>query len=803
MNIKPSDISLKKRFPRNFWMLTGILMAVTIISTLILSPGLMVMHITYELGDIADKNIKATSDFFVEDKAATRLQRETARDSVLTVYDYDKAMADKLERKIKAAFLVPRSVFDQPPQAEADSNSKEIQTLESKIQRPADRHAEILRLKPEFESTIGIPVDSGAYKILENEKFSEKTSNLIISILSQILGNGVVANKDLLLQENDKGIVLKTIGTDSEMVVRNLKQFYGLDQAKSMARIVGEPVLKNIDYTIVNLIVDFTQRLILPNITPNRSETEKRKIQAESSVNPILYKIQQGEMILREGERVTPLHLVKLNALKEQTGKKQAITKAFGTGLIIFALMTITYLIHLKYQRKILHYQNKNLFFIGSVVIIFLLILQFVASLAQTLAPESSLFISPASVFYSIPLAAGPMTICQFLGFNIAFPFAIVLSLISAIIFENSYEMCLYFLLNGIMGAFWVQNCKERKGFIKAGVKLGLLNILLTTIIDIYMIDFSGFKLPWDWTFAFAGGVVAGIITAGLTPLMELMFGYTTDSSMLELANLDQPLLRRLMLEAPGTYHHSVIVGSLVEAAASEIGANPLLAKVCGYYHDIGKLKNPMYFIENQKDGKNIHNKLAPSMSCLILTSHVKNGIELAREKKIGQQIIDAINQHHGTTLISFFYNKAKQQAKEDQVVNMDNFRYPGPKPQTRETALVMLADVVEAASRTLENPTPALIQGLVAQLINKLFSDNQLDECPLTLKDLNNIARSFNKILNGIYHHRIEYPDKLVPGESKEKNENTDRQPANPAETVPEPDTEEGPNTLKRLGQS
>jgi cyclic-di-AMP phosphodiesterase PgpH len=247
-------------------------------------------------------------------------------------------------------------------------------------------------------------------------------------------------------------------------------------------------------------------------------------------------------------------------------------------------------------------------------------------------------------------------------------------------------------------------------------------------------------------------------------PLMEMAFGYTTKSSLLELANLDQPILRRLMLEAPGTYHHSVIVGSMAEAAASEIGANPLIAKVSGYYHDIGKLKNPLYFIENQRDGKNIHNKLAPSMSCLILTSHVKNGVEIAREKKLGQQITDAITQHHGTTLISFFYEKAKKLQK-DQVVNIDDFRYPGPKPQTRETALVMLADVVEAAARTLEQPTPSRIQGLVQQLINKLFSDHQLDECPLTLKDLNNIAKSFNKILSGIYHHRIEYPDVQPPG--------------------------------------
>ena len=793
MNTKPSDISLKKRFSSNFWILSGILLTVTLLSTLILSPTLVVRHTPYKIGEIADKNIKAATDFFVEDKNATRQQREIARSSILTVYDYDKSLSDTLVREINKAFDQPRSIFK--PARPADESTNE--------QKPDKIHNKILDVKPEFEKTIGLPVNNGAYKILVNEKFSENISALITNILSKILKNGVVTNKDLLLRENNKGIVLKTIGSDAEMVVHNLKHFYGLDQAKTMVRIIGEPILKDIDYTVVNLIVDFTQRLIQPNITLNRSETEKRKVDAESLINSTLYKIQRGEMILREGERVTPLHLLKLHALREQTGKKQALEKGIGTALIIFALLTITYLIHLKYQRKILHYQNKNLFFIGSVVILFLLILQFFASLAQSLTPGAPVSISPASVFYSIPLAAGPMTICQFLGFNIAFPFAIVLSLISAIIFENSYEMCLFFLLNGIMGAYWVQNCKEHKGFIQAGVKIGLLNVLLATIVDIYMIDFSGFKLLWDWVFAFSGGILAGIITAGLTPLMELTFGYTTDSTLHELANLDQPLLRRLMLEAPGTYHHSVIVGSLVEAAASEIGANPLLAKVCGYYHDIGKLKTPLYFIENQRDGKNIHNKLAPSMSCLILTSHVKNGIELAKEKKIGQDILDAINQHHGTTLINFFYNKAKQQAKEDQVVNIDNFRYPGPKPQTRETALVMLADVVEAASRTLEQPTPAKIQGLVQQLFNKLFSDNQLNECPLTLKDLHNIARSFNKILNGIHHHRVEYPDKLTPGESKGKNGHTNRQQTNATQNIDSADTENSPSTLKRLGQS
>ena len=298
------------------------------------------------------------------------------------------------------------------------------------------------------------------------------------------------------------------------------------------------------------------------------------------------------------------------------------------------------------------------------------------------------------------------------------------------------------------------------------------------------------------------GGIGAGVVTAGIAPLVEIAFDYTTDIKLLELANLDHPILRKLMIEAPGTYHHSVIVGSMVEAAASEIGANPLLAKVCGYYHDIGKIKKPMYFIENQTNGKNRHDKLAPSMSSLILIAHIKNGVEIARENKLGQDIIDSIRQHHGTSFISFFYEKAKKQKGKD-AVNIDDFRYPGPKPMTKEAALVMLADVVEAASRTLDNPTTSRIQGLVQNLINKIFSDGQLENCELTLKDLHNIAKSFNNILSGIYHHRIEYPEKLVLHNGKGANGSSDRQQAKQAQDISEKDKANGTGHIKRLGLS
>ncbi len=379
--------------------------------------------------------------------------------------------------------------------------------------------------------------------------------------------------------------------------------------------------------------------------------------------------------------------------------------------------------------------------------------------------------VSSSSMTFGIPLASGAMTICLFMGLEIAVPFGMVTAICTAVIFQNRFEIFTYFLLNSLMAAYWMQNCRERKVFITAGAKLGLLNILLATATHAYIGSSWDMNLFCDWGFAFIGGITAGIVTAGIAPLLEITFGYTTDITLLELANLEQPILRRLMLEAPGTYHHSVIVGSMVEAAASEIKANPLLAKVCGYYHDIGKVKKPLYFIENQTDGKNRHDKLAPSMSSLILISHVKEGVEMAKKYRLGQVITETIRQHHGTSLISFFYEKAKQ-IKGEENVKIEDFCYPGPRPQTKEAGLVMLADVVEAASRTLENPTPSRISGLVNKLINKIFSNGQLDDCELTLKDLHNIGKSFNKILNGIYHHRIEYPD----SDKKEVKEKTEK---------------------------
>ncbi len=259
-------------------------------------------------------------------------------------------------------------------------------------------------------------------------------------------------------------------------------------------------------------------------------------------------------------------------------------------------------------------------------------------------------------------------------------------------------------------------------------------------------------------------------MTIGTLPFLENAFGITSAVKLLELSNPNQLLLRKLMLDAPGTYHHSIIVGNLAEAGAEAVGADSLLARVGANYHDIGKLKRPYFFIENQLTSDNPHDKLSPTLSALIITSHVKDGLEIAQEHRLPSSITAFIAQHHGTSLLSFFYNKAMDESSEKKA-DETTYRYEGPKPQTRETAIVMLADCAEAAVRSMPNPTAGKIEGLIRQIIKDKLADGQLDECDLTLKDLDKVALAFSRVLTGIFHTRIEYPDKLKELERKDSN--------------------------------
>ncbi len=777
-------------------------MLLIVISTfvILLDPSLVVRRHAYRLGDIADTDIKAREDFFIEDKAATEASRQQAMDQVLTVYDHDPRIVGQLADNVRKVFGDMQQIIINHDAGKAGSAGTGSVQAAVPGELKLSFENELLSQKQAFESQLGIEINQGAFKLLIADNFSQAIADRIIKILYDIHVNGVVANKDILLKEGDKGITIRNVVSQMEKTTTALKQYFGPDQARIMVRVVAEPLVKDMNYNLVNLIVDICQRMVTPNITLNRNETELRKEQALSGIKPIMYKFKAGEMLVREGQRIGADQMNILHALDRQDEKRHVHSTALGAALVVMAFMLMVYVLYIRNPRQATMNTKRNMMFSLIVLMMVFLIAKMSFFFSAMHSSEFPFTISSTSIVYAIPAAAGAMLVCIFLGFDIALPFNLVASVCLSFLFGNRIEIFVFFLISGGLGAFWVQQCRERKVFITAGLKLGLLNAAVATSVSIYTSNDLSLKLIADMALAFSGGVASAIITVGVAPLMEMAFHYTTDITLLELANLDRPLLRRLMLEAPGTYHHSVIVGSLVEAAAAEIGANPLLAKVCGYYHDIGKVKKPLYFIENQSNGKNKHDKLAPSMSSLILIAHIKDGIEIAKKYKLGQSIFETIQQHHGTSLISYFFNKAKQ-LKGSEAVKTDDFRYPGPRPQTTEAGLVMLADVVEAASRTLENPTPARIQGLVQHLINKIFSDGQLDNCELTLKDLHSIAKSFNKILNGIHHHRIEYSEAPTKENGKSKYGHSDRQSAEKSAHKEKGDPEESPSHLKRLG--
>jgi putative nucleotidyltransferase with HDIG domain len=308
-------------------------------------------------------------------------------------------------------------------------------------------------------------------------------------------------------------------------------------------------------------------------------------------------------------------------------------------------------------------------------------------------------------------------------------------------------------------GVYFVKGVRRRSQVLAAGLIAGVAELIGICGMGLLNLLEPGVFLR-DGAWGVASGILSSAVVMLVLPVFESLFELTTNVTLLELSDLNHPLLRSMVLKAPGTYHHSLIVGNLSEAASDAIGANSLLARVGAYYHDIGKIEKSEYFSENESDKKSHHEGLAPSMSALIITSHVKDGVELAKKHKLNNTIMDFIAQHHGTGLIYYFYQRALEKAADENALEEEGFRYPGPKPQTKEAAIVLLADSVEAASRVLEDPTPARIKSLVQKIINNKFIDSQLDECELTLKDMHKIAESFVRILTGIFHSRVEYPD-------------------------------------------
>jgi len=357
-----------------------------------------------------------------------------------------------------------------------------------------------------------------------------------------------------------------------------------------------------------------------------------------------------------------------------------------------------------------------------------------------------------------IPFCIIPMlSTILFNELRVSLLLSVAASFTIASISGNNFYLGLGFLISGIFSSILVFGARKRSVIIRAGVVTGIIQAMTLFIMQ----DFQ-LVHPQSYLILLANGIICSIIVLGSLPVFEYLFKTVTNISLLELTDSSHPLLQRMVMEAAGTYNHSLVVGNLSDAACQAVGANGLLARIGSYYHDIGKLSKPEYFSENQilvEDSKK-HDTLKPTMSKLVIMNHVKEGVDLAKKYKLNPRIIEFIQEHHGNSLVYYFYRKALENLEEKEELNQEGFRYPGPKPKSKESAICLLADSVEAASRALKDPNPNSIEELVHKVINNKFIDGQLDECDLTLRDLEKIAAVFKRILSGIYHSRITYPD-------------------------------------------
>jgi putative nucleotidyltransferase with HDIG domain len=756
---------------------TLLMVLLALLMTMIIIPKGGFVPDYYATGDIAVRDIKAPKDLLIPDLELTEKKRIEAEEAILPLYDYDPRAGRELADRLV-----------QVGRAFRDGKTKGI-SAES--------------LAKEVEILLGVAINDQELAALAELAATPEVLPAFTSALLRGMDGMAVGNLQLFTADRERGVVIRDLQARTEKATTEAIDVSGpgkaLDRLKEEIRLL--PGLSNRQKHNLTGII---QKLFRPNLTFNKNETDTRKLQAREAIKPVLFQVKQGEMIVREGERVSEEQIKKLRGLRDQGRDYNTFRTAAG---LLLCLLLLLFTGHHFARRNIRKYRLRNrdlVFLAGTFLGLFILVKLsiFLAGAVETAFP----YINSSTYYYIFPFAVGAMLVRIVLNSEVALVFAIISALSLGVLFGNNLFIALFALVGSLTGAHWVRQCMERTSLYRAGLRLSLVNVLL--IFGIHLMA----GLPFDIQFIFkmgfglAGGIVCAVIVTGTIPLVESLFKYTTDIKLLELANLNTPVLRELMIQAPGTYHHSIIVGNLVEAGAEAINANPLLARVAAYYHDIGKIKKPLYFIENLGSQENRHDKLAPSMSALILMAHVRDGAEMARESGLGEPLVDIIRQHHGTSLIKFFYERAQQ--KKDVQIDERDYRYPGPKPQTREAALIMLADAVEAASRTLGEPTPARIQGMVQKIINNIFIDGQLDECELTLKDMHNIAKSFNRILAGIFHHRIDYPEPAFKERERDparrKNgEDSHRESAKEAQGPNPLPEKSGAEDLKRLGMS
>jgi hypothetical protein len=729
---------------------------------LILNPSSRMPSLSYSIGDFATTDIKANRDYLITDKVATKELREEAANKIPAVYDLDVNAQVNLFDRIDSAFGHMRDIADETQQDE-------------------NRDSLFDRSRSDFFDLLGTQLPDETFSELKRQRFNPRIDEAIKLFMDNLYSRYIVGSYGAIVPEIKKnGVVIINNQTKSETLLRGTDEIIELADAKKIVEKRGSALRSSVPGRIATPARDISLRLVKPNVTFDLVETDRRRDLAAEGVKPVTISIKKGEMIIRDGAKVLKYHLTIFEGIRESQKDYNVLLAYIGILAFIGIVVYSTYLFSTRNIKKF-SLSNKDLLLLGIVTLLFCALARFFIFMSGSVA-DTFAFIPDMSYKYAVPIAAGAMLVRIVLNSEVAVVYSIIISIFSGIIIGGDIFFTIYIFIGSILGSHLVAQTKQRSTIVNAGLIIGLVNALLIFVIylsrlnllstDILSSIGSDYKtIAFNMIMGFAGGIISSVIVLGVTPLVELAFGYITDIKLVELSNLEHPLLKEMIISAPGTYHHSIIVGTLAEAGSNAIGVNPLLARVSSYYHDIGKIRKPNYYIENIKSDRNPHDKLTPHMSGLIIISHVKDGVDLGKKYRLGSEIIDIIKQHHGTHLMNFFYQKAKESGNyKERPTNEKDFRYPGPKPQTREAGIVLLSDNVEAASKVLVDPSPSRVEGMVQSIINRLFLDGQLDQCELTLKDLDAIGKSFTKVLNGIFHQRIDYPEPVIDEQFEEQ---------------------------------
>lgn len=592
----------------------------------------------------------------------------------------------------------------------------------------------------------------------ETDREWDRLQEIALLVTRFLLGQGILPDKTIFdrFTHQDHAVVRSihqkrpdegAFGRRREVTISALKhRLIETSEVEERARAMVSELYGDFDYGPA--VVELVNRTVRPTVFFNEGRFEDQIRGTLREIEPYYHTFEEGDVVLRSGETVRDEHLRVLRAMNQDKVRFQLSKGGAALGVVVLGVVFF-YFYFLEFWPELLDQSNKL-----AMLAVLVLIL---AAGGKALELMRTSF--PPEVEYGLPFAAPIMLVALLLNPGVAFMLALILGLFITSFFGFQFHLLVMFLAGGLAGVLCIRHVKRRvmliqSGFVVAGVQIAAVLFFYVLHHGNLLEAQLGSRLLWAGV---NGGLFVPFVIMGLLPFLESGFGITTSFSLLELADLSHPLLRDLFQRAPGTFQHSIMLSHLCERAAVNVGADGLLSRVGAYYHDLGKSENPQYFIENQHRSENPHDELKPTLSASILKAHVKKGSEMAREAGLPDEIVDFIEQHHGTTLMKPFYYEA---LKEEEEVSREEFQYPGPRPQTRETGICMLADTAEAACRALDEPRPQEIRDRINEVVRDKITAGQLDECPLTFRDIETIIDTFTRVMTSAGHQRIEYPD-------------------------------------------